>query len=170
MCWREQFLTLCSSLITYTGKEFVYIIIFSLTASPKAAMIQALPASPPSPPPCSPVKRAPGAGARKDALLLPPGQLRPHTKPSSACKSLCKLLRAENASAGLSRKTPSLGFASYLRRGASPEPLSTLPGSRDHQQHAAPSRTGPASALRVKLMRNPSLGAAPRRHRGPAGR
>lgn len=48
MCWRERFLTLRSSLITYTDKEFVYVIIFSLTASLKAAMIQALPASPPA--------------------------------------------------------------------------------------------------------------------------
>lgn len=92
MCWRERFLTLRSSLITYTGKEFVYGIIFSLTASPKAAAIQALPASLPSPPPRSPVKRTPPrAGTRKGALLLPPGQPRPRTKAGSAREPLCKL-------------------------------------------------------------------------------
>lgn len=49
MCWRERFLTLRSSLITYTGKEFVYVIIFSPTASPKAATIPCcLPAPQPS--------------------------------------------------------------------------------------------------------------------------
>lgn len=46
MCWRERFLTLHSSLITYAGKGFVYVIIFSLTASPKAVVVQALPAAP----------------------------------------------------------------------------------------------------------------------------
>lgn len=74
MCWRERFLTLRSSLITYTRKEFVYVIIFSLTASPKAAMIQVLSAGLPSPLPRSPAKRAPRARTRKGALLLPPGQ------------------------------------------------------------------------------------------------
>lgn len=68
MCWRERFLTLRSSLITYTGKEFVYGIIFSLTASPKAAAIQALPASLPSPLPRSPVKRTPRERARGRVL------------------------------------------------------------------------------------------------------
>lgn len=158
MCWRERFLTLSSSLITYTGKEFVYVIIFSLTASLNAAMIQCC-CQPPSPPPRFPVKRAPGTGTRKDAPLLPPGQHQPRTKPGSARKPLCKLC-AENTSTGLSSKPPSSGFASYLQQGSSPEPPSILPGRRDHQWHVAPGGTCPASAVRVKLMRNPALGAA----------
>lgn len=61
MCWRERFLTLRSSLITYTGKEFVYVIIFSISEScdDSSAARQ-----PPSPAPRSPAKgcSAPATG------------------------------------------------------------------------------------------------------------
>lgn len=69
MCWREQFLTLCSSLMTYAGKGFVYVIIFSRTTSPKAVMVEALPASPRS--------------TRTGAV--------PAMGPGSACEPLCRL-------------------------------------------------------------------------------
>lgn len=72
MCWRERILTSRSSLVTYTAKEFVYVIILSLTASPRAAGFW-------------------HCGHQEGALLLP------HTKPSSALKPWYKL-RAENTS------------------------------------------------------------------------
>lgn len=68
MCWRERILTLRSSLITYTAKEFVYVIIFRLTASPRAAGSRR-------------------CGHEEGALLL----LLPHTKPSSAPRPWYKL-------------------------------------------------------------------------------
>lgn len=77
MCWRERFLPSRSSLMTYTGKEFVYIIIFSLTASPKAAMIQA--------PPASPAVRSAWDGRREGCSCH-----RASPKPSGAHKPLCK--------------------------------------------------------------------------------
>lgn len=90
MCWRERILTLRSSLITYTVKEFVYVIIFSLTASPRAAGFRR-------------------CGNEEGALLLP------RTKPSSAPKPLCSLSVLKTPPPAL--PTPGLGFASYLQQG-----------------------------------------------------
>lgn len=90
MCWRERILTLRSSLITYTAEEFVYVIIFSLTASPRAAGLRC----------CE---------NEEGALLLP------HTKPSSAPKPLYSLSMLKTPPPAL--PTPGLGFASYLQRG-----------------------------------------------------
>lgn len=83
MCWRERFLTLCSSLITYTRKEFVYVIIFSLTASPKAAMIQVLSAGRPRYLPRSLAKQAPRARTRKGALLCHQASPSPAPNPAA---------------------------------------------------------------------------------------
>lgn len=138
MCWRERFLTLRSSLITYTGKEFVYVIIFSLTASPRAAMIQALPASPPSPPPGSPVTQAPGAGARKGALLLPPGQPQPRTKPGSARTPLCKL-SVPKTPPPASAANPQLGLCILPTAGG-------VPGAAEHPAR----QPGPPAARRTR--------------------
>lgn len=89
MRWREQFLTLRSSLITYAGKGFVYVIIFSLTASPQAVMVQALPAAPaargrvlspprdpaPNPPaPASPCANSPCRKSSSSLRCKPPAQ------------------------------------------------------------------------------------------------
>lgn len=87
MCWREQFLTLRSSLIAYTGKEFVDVIIFSLTASPKAATIQALPDDP------QPSGRTSPWGGSAPATGPAPA----HTKPSSTRQPLCKLSMPETS-------------------------------------------------------------------------
>lgn len=89
MCSRERILTSRSSLITYTAEEFVYAIIFSLTASPRAAAFQR-------------------CGHEEGALLLP------RTKPSSAPKPWYKLC-AETPPPAL--PTPGLGFASHLQQG-----------------------------------------------------
>lgn len=88
MCWWERILTLRSSLITYTAEEFVYVIIFSLTASPRAAGLRR----------CE---------NEEGALLLP------RTKPSSAPKPLYSLSVLKTPAL----PTPGLGFASYLQRG-----------------------------------------------------
>lgn len=90
MCWRERILTLHSSLVTYTAKEFVCVIIFSLTASPRAAGFQ-------------------HCGHEEGALLLP------LTKASSAPKPWYKLSVLRTPPPAL--PTPGLGFASYLQRG-----------------------------------------------------
>jgi len=167
MCWRERFLPLRSSLITYTGKEFVYVIIFSLTASLKAATIQALPASPPA------LRRAP---RRNEPPRRAQGRVlcsyhRPTPAPHQAqqhSRALVRALRAENVSASLSCKPPSSGFASHPPVGSSPEPPRARPGSQDPRQHPAPSGTCPAPAAGVKPGRNPALGAAPPSRRATA--
>lgn len=165
MCWRERFLTLCSSLITYTRKEFVYVIIFSLTASPKAAMIQVLSAGRPSPLPRSLAKQAPRARTRKGALLCHQASPSPAPNPAALASPCANSPCRKMPPPASATNPPARALHLTYGGGASLESLSALPGSRDHHRHAAPGGMCPASAVRVKLMRNPALGAAPWRHK-----
>lgn len=145
MCWREQFLPLRSSLMTYTGKEFVYIIIFSLTASPKAAMIQA--------PPASPTVKSAWDGLREGCSChwaSPSPAPNPAALTSPCANPLCP-----------NHHRPQLGLCVLPTAGASLGPWGALPGSRDHHQQDAPEGMCPASAARVILVQSPALGAAP---------
>lgn len=144
MCWRERFLPLCSSLITYTGKEFVYIIIFSLTASPKAAMIQALPASPTA---------EPAWGGHREGCSCHRASPGPAPNPAALTSPCANPLRPEH-------HRPQLVLCILPMAGASLGPWSALPSSRDHHWHDAPDGMRPALAAMVTPVQSPALGAA----------
>lgn len=101
MCWREWILTLRSSLITYTAKEFVYVIIFSPTASPRAAGSRR-------------------CGHEEGALLLP------RTKPSSARRPWYKLCAGNTST---SPASPWLGLCLSPTAGACLELPGTTAGT-----------------------------------------
>lgn len=121
MCWRERFLTLRSSLITYAGKGFVYVIIFSLTASPKAVTVQALPAAP----------------AARGRVLSPPRDPAPNAAaPASPCaNSPCR-----KSSSTLRCKPPARAL--QLTHGAQAAPRHSAPGGTRPASAARVNRGG----------------------------